>query len=436
LNSKIDQAAKARKLIYALLITLVFEGILRKLAPSALSIIIFFLKDVLSLLGLYFILNTKLSETTQNTARLFKILIILMYPLLLYNLFIDPILIVWGGKLYLLYFVVAILMTIAYPPEYEKRFASLSIFLNILIVPAVLTGFLQLNLPPTHWLNRSVGGASLEGFSSAGQLRISSTFSFTGQYSFFLVFASALFFALFFLNIKKLKTTGYYLLIQIGIVLLILMGGFSTGGRTAVLGIFAILGIGLFFIGLRNPFFAVKKLMLPLLLFLFVFPLIQIWKPEYFAAYTERSSGTKNSGVFARVLEPFSALTNSSMLGNGLGVMTNGSDKVSKYAESIRSTGIWTENDFSTIIWEGGYYLVFVWYGFRLFVISYSYRILRSIKDTNNYSAAAFLLAYIIVQGLIGTLTIQPPIAIYFWICFGALICIQKFGEYDQRKLI
>lgn len=433
MNSTTDQAAKARKLIFVLLITLVFEGILRKLASSALSIVIFFFKDLLCLLGLYFIVNTKLSETAQMTAKLFKIVIILMYPLLLYNLFIDPILIVWGGKLYLLYFVVAILMTIAYPPGYEKRFATLSIFLNILIVSSVLTGFLQLNLPATHWLNKSVGGASLERFSSAGQLRISSTFSFTGQYSFFLVFASALFFSLFFLNIKNKKTTGYYLLIQIGIVLLLLMGGFSTGGRTAVLGIFAILGIGLFFIGLNNPFFALKKLILPVLLFLFVFPIIQIWKPEYFAAYTERSSGTKNDGVFARVLEPFSALTNSSMLGNGLGVMTNGSDKVSGYAASIRSNGFWTENDFSTIIWEGGYYLVLVWYGFRLFVIFYSFKILRSIKDNNYYGAASFVFAYILINGLIGTLTIQPPIAIYFWVCFGALICIQKFDEFDTQ---
>jgi hypothetical protein len=436
LNSSNDQEGKARKLIYALLITLVFEGIIRKLAPSALSIMIFFLKDVLCLLGLYFIVNTKLSETAQITAKVFKIVIILMYPLLLYNLFIDPILIVWGGKLYLLYFVVAILITIAYPPEYGKRFATLSSFLNIIIVAAVSTGFLQLNLPPTHWLNRSVGGESLEHFAAAGQLRISSTFSFTGQYSFFLVFASALFCSLFFLTFNNKKKTGYYLLIQIGIVLLLLMGGFSTGGRTAVLGIFSILGIALLLMGLNNPFFALKKLILPVLLFLFAFPLVQIWKPEYFVAYTERSSGTKNDGVFARVLEPFSGLRNSSMIGNGLGVMTNGSDKVSRYAESIRSTGIWTESDFSTIIWEGGYYLILVWYGFRLFVILYSLKILRSIKDKNNYCAASFLLAYIIVQGLIGTLTLQPPIAIYFWICFGTLICIQKFDEYDQRKLI
>lgn len=433
MNSIINQEAKARKLIYALLVVLVFEGVLRKALPSALGIGIFFLKDVLCVVGLYFFVQTKLSVTSKKAARFFKAVIIFMYPLLLYNLFIDPILVVWGGKLYLLYFVIAILMTIGFPPDYKNRFIVFANILGILIIVSVLTGVLQLNLPATHWLNRSVGGDSLEAFSSAGKLRISSTFSFTTQYSYFLVFACALFIAFFFINIKSKKNSILFLLMQLGILLLLMIGGFNTGGRSAVLGIVSIIVIGFVCIGLNNPFFALKKTIVPVLLFMFVFPLIQIWKPEYFAAYTERSSGNKNDEILGRVIEPFVQLSSSSFLGHGLGVMTNGSDKISSYAASIRNSGFWTETDFSTIVWEGGLYLVVIWYGFRLFVIFTSFRILLSIKDTNFYSAGAFLFAYILVQGLIGTLTIQPPIAIYFWICFGVLICIQKFDEYDSQ---
>lgn len=432
MNSITNQEAKARKLIYAILVVLVFEGVLRKALP-AIGVGIFFLKDLLCVVGLYFFLQTKLSETSKKTATFFKAVIILIYPLLLYNLFIDPILIVWGGKLYLLYFVIAILMTIAFPPDYKNRFVFFSTLFAILIVTTVLTGILQLNLPSTHWLNRSVSGDSLEDFSAAGQLRISSTFSFTAQYSYFLLFACAVFFAFFFINIKNKKSTVLFLLIQAGTLLMLMVGGFSTGGRSAVLGIVTIIVIGFICIGLKNPFFALKKISIPVLLFLFVFPLIKIWKPEYFAAYAERSSGTNNDGILDRVLEPFVQLTSSSFLGHGLGVMTNGSDKISPYAASIRNSGFWTETDFSTIVWEGGLYLTVVWYGFRLFVIFTAFRILLSIKDKDFYSAAAFLFAYILVQGLIGTLTIQPPIAIYFWFCFGALICIQKFDEYDSQ---
>jgi hypothetical protein len=385
------------------------------------------------LIGLHFIVNTKLSATSQNTARVFKAVIILMYPLLLYNLFIDPILIVWGGKLYLLYFVIAILMTIAFPADYKNRFGFFSNLLALLIVTTVLTGFLQLNLPSSHWLNRSVGGDSLERFSAAGQLRISSTFSFTAQYSYFLVFAAAVFLAFFFVNIKNKKSTLLFFLIQAGAFLMLMVGGFSTGGRSAVLGIITVITIGFVCIGLNNPFFALKKTVIPVLLFLFVFPIIKIWKPEYFAAYTERSGGNNNDGILDRVLDPFAQLTSSSFLGHGLGVMTNGSDKISSYAASIRNSGFWTETDFSTIVWEGGIYLVLVWYGFRLFVIFTSIRILFSIKDNHYYSAASFVFAYILVYGLIGTLTIQPVQAIYFWLCFGVLICIQKYDQHDLK---
>jgi hypothetical protein len=435
LNNTDNQTVNARKLIYALLITLVFEGIIRKLAPGALSIGIFFIKDLLCLLGLYFIVNAKLSEASKKTAKVFKGVIILMYPLLLYNLFIDPILIAWGGKLYLLYFVPAILMIMAFPPDYNKRFVHFSFFLNVLIVVTVFTGFVQLQLPPTHWLNKSVGGESLEAFAAAGLLRISSTFSFTGQYSFFLVFASALFFFFFFFNLNNKKISGYHMLVQLIILSLLLVGSFSTGGRTAVLGQLSIIAVACCLIVFNNPFYALKKLILPVFFLAFLFPVIQTWKPEYFAAYTERSNseGGSKEDVLLRVMKPFSALSYSSMLGNGLGVMTNGADKVSVYASSIRSSGTWTETDFNTIVWEGGFYLVLIWYGFRVFVIFYSFKILRLIKDRNYYSAAAFLFAYILVQGLLGTLTIQPPISIYLWICFGALICVQKFDEYDSQ---
>jgi hypothetical protein len=438
LNSSNDQEVKARKLIYASLILLVFEGLLRKLAPGGLSIVIFFLKDLLCLLGLYFIINTQLSATSKKTARVFKSLIILMYPLLLYNLFIDPILIVWGGKLYLLYCVMAILVTMAFPPDYSNKFVFFSILINSLIIIAVLVGLYQLNLPPSHWLNRGVGGESLEAFSAAGQLRISSTFSFAGQYAYFLVFGCSLFFSFFFFHLKNRKISVYYILINLFTLMLLLVGAFSTGGKTAVLGEITIILIGFLLIMFNNPLFAVRKLILPFLFLALLFPVLQTWKPEYFAAYVERSEGKggSNDDILERVFKPFAGLIDGSFFGNGLGVMTNGSDKVSTYAASIRSTGLWTENDFMTIIWEGGLYLALIWYGFRLFIIFYSFRILRSLKDNNYYGAAAFLFAYILVQGLIGTFTLQPPVAIYFWICFGFLICIQNFDEFNQKNII
>jgi hypothetical protein len=428
---------ECRRLLYAIIGTLVLEGIIRKLVPGGLSMVIYFAKDFLCLLGLYYIASSKLTDAPKQIANIIKVLIIFMYPLLCYNLFIDPILFVWGGKLYLLYTVTAILMAMAFPSNSKDKFQIFMGFILLLLILAVFTGLLQLTLPASHWLNRSVEGGSLEAFSAAGMLRVSSTFSFTGQYSFFLTFASAMYFCNFFLisNLKNQILNNRWIMMLIG--LLLFMGCFSTGGKTAVLGLLAILGIGFVFIGVNNPAFAFKRMIVPVLVFLFAFPLIQSLKPEYFVAYTARSNGNggSNDDIIERVLSPFDAIMDSSLFGNGLGVMTNGSEKVSDYASIKFKTG-WTESDFVTIMWEGGLYLVAIWYGFRLFVIFYSFRILFNIKDSNYYSAAAFLVAYIFIIGLTGTLTIQPPIAIYFWICFGALICIQKFDEYNQNNLI
>lgn len=422
---------RSRQLLYIIVATLVFEGILRKIAPGVLSIIIFFLKDFLCVTGLYFIITSKLTSVSKRIVKMVQVLIILLYPLLCYNIFFDPILLFWGGKLYLLYTVLAILMTMAFPSHAIDKFKIFLLFIIALLIPTVLLGLFQLTLPASHWLNSSVSGDSLKAFSAAGQLRISSTFSFTGQYSFFLTFATAIYFCNYFLKSSRKNIRLDHKLSSIILALLLFVGCFSTGGKSAVLGFFGTVVLGYIFVSLKYPAFIFKRLLFPVILVLFILPLIQIWKPEYFAAYIARSNsqGGSKEDIFRRVTEPFSNLNSSSIFGNGLGVMTNGSEKISTYAALIRDGGFWTETDFSTIIWEGGFYLVIVWYGFRLFLIFYSFRILFSIKNKNYLSASSFLFAYILIQGLVGTLTIQPPLAIYFWICFGALLCIQEFDK-------
>lgn len=418
---------RSKQLLYAMVITLVFEGILRKLVPSAISIIIFFVKDILCILGLYIILSNKLTGVPKRILSKIRIIIILMYPLLCYNLFFDPILFIWAAKLYFMYAIMAVLTTIAFPYRDINNFKRFIYFILVISIPTVMVGMLQLKLPPTHWLNRAVGGASLEGFSAGGILRVSSTFSFTGQYSFFLMFAGTIFFSNYFLITNSNSKKSNILLIIIGILLVI--GCFTTGGRTAVFGVFVVFGIGVL-ITLKKSLFVIKKLIVPLLLLMFCLPLIRVLKPEYFAVFEKRSEGKggSNEETLERILEPFTHLKKATFFGNGLGVMTNGVEKLSFYAANIRSS-VWTETDFATIVWEGGFYLVLIWYGFRIYLIFYSIKLLSTIKNKNYFSAAAFLVAYIIVQAIVGTLTLQPPLAIYFWISFGLLNCIQQFDK-------
>ena len=219
--------------------------------------------------------------------------------------------------------------------------------------------------------------------------------------------------------------------------MLLFIGCFSTGGKSAVLGLLVITVVGVFLVALRNSGVLLLKVIIPMFFFLITIPLLQTWKPEIFAAFTERSNkkGGSAEDILERVIDPFSDLSRASVFGNGLGVMTNGSDKISSYAAGIRSGGYWTETDFGTILWEGGLYLMVTWYFFRLFLICYSLKILFSLKTNSYYNAAAFIVPFIIIQGIIGTLTIQPPIAIYFWLCFGALLCIKQFDSHKIKEV-
>lgn len=436
--NKTTQAKKNRKLLYIIVATLVFEGLVRKLLPGFLSIVVFFLKEVFCLVGLYYIYLSTSSGVTKKIIKIFMILVYLIFPLLVYNVLLDPILLIWGAKTYLLYVVVSILMTLAFPEDSKKEFLRFLRFITILIIPTVFVATLQNNLGPSHWLNSSVDGESLESFARDGLLRVSSTFSFTGQFSFFLVFSATTFFVTVFLR-EKMKSSFLHLLLLIFIGILLVIGSFITGGRTAVLGLLLVSVIGFIFVIIKNPSVGLPKLVLISFGFFVIFPIIKEWKPDFFRVYEVRSSDGGNDDIYLRTIEPFTNAysnliekkTYQMILGGGLGVMTNGSEKISSYASRIRSGGYWTETDFSTIVWEGGVYLMLVWYGFRIFIIVHSLKIWYFLKKKNYANAAAFLLAYIIIIGTTGTLSIQPPLAIYFWITFGAMVCLKRFDEYE-----
>jgi hypothetical protein len=124
-----------------------------------------------------------------------------------------------------------------------------------------------------------------------------------------------------------------------------------------------------------------------------------------------------------------------SAFGYGLGTMSNGAEKLSAYARVQRREGYWTETDWLTTLFEGGIYLMFVWYGFRLWVIAYTMTgFMRRIRG-KLVLAAAFCQGFIIVQGIVGTLGIQPPLAIWFWMAVGiSTLFALKCEEEDAEK--
>ena len=440
---------KVKILIYTLVCTLVFEGIIRKILPSAFGLFIFFLKDILCIVSLLLLnkLKVRTNISSFRLLKIWKVLPILFIPLLINTFFKDPILPFFGMKQYLLYLNIAILVPLAFPPNKFKEFRRFIVFVTFLIIPTTLIAVLQNSLPPTHWLNLSVGGDSLEGFAAAGYLRVSSTFSFTGQYSWFLNIMCAL---LIFRICMPVKPQNVFLhkinpYILVGLSVLLMIGAFVTGGRTAVLGCGACLFLGFIFALIKAPERILTKGIMVAFGLVLCLGALRVIKPEFFAAYDQRSSGTEERShseeVEDRVVGDFFGWTTwlfkessiELLFGNGLGVMSNGADKLSSYANSVRMV-LWTETDLSTVVWEGGMYLLFLWYGLRLWVIIVVFRIWRNVKLKAWGISLSFLLAYIIIIGLYGTMSAQPPLAIWWWLCVGVFFAVDNFYKNINKK--
>lgn len=441
---------KSRTLLYILVLTLVFEGIIRKLAPSFIGVVIFFIKDVLCIYALIILLNLRFIGPLAWLNKAWKVVSILFIPLLLYTSFYDLPLGLFAAKQYLLYAVVGLLVPLAFPPQCEDNFKRFCTHFTLLIVPTSLIAILQNSLPASHWLNLSVVGDSLEGFSAVGYLRVSSTFSFTGQYSWFLnaVYAFLLFS---FLNPSaktKHQLSWLRLSISISLCILFLLGAFITGGRTAVLGTGVSLCLGFLLSTWRTPSITLTRGVGIGSILIFCFNILSEIKPEYFAAYSARSSGSDkqshNQEIAERVLGGYTDWldwfwiqdTHAIWLGNGLGVMSNGADKISTYANMIRSDGTWTEIDLATSAWEGGLYLLFVWYSFRLAILWFCFKHWTYIKNKKYVTGSAFLLANVIITGLMSTIGMQPPLAIWWWLSVGSVIAIYQFDKFGITQLV
>jgi len=117
-------------------------------------------------------------------------------------------------------------------------------------------------------------------------------------------------------------------------------------------------------------------------------------------------------------------------LGYGLGVMSNGADKLSRYAFEWRyNPGSWTESDQATTLFEGGWYLIVVWNGFRLWVICYSLAIVRKLRHMEFRILGCFASGFVLVIGITGILAMQPPLSIWWWMAVGLITCLSHFDR-------
>jgi len=424
-----------------LVFSMIFEGITRKLAPSWLGNVIFFFKDLVAVILLLILVTGNPNVTAKRWLRIMGILFVLLGPCILLTAIKDPLLAIFGTKQYMLFPIAAVAMCAAYLPHHLRQFFSLFKWIALSVIMTTLVAVAQNQLPASNWLNLSVGGDDLSRFAAGGYLRVSSTFPFVGQYCDYL---NALCYCLPVYFIFNKAFSGRAASLQTVVLIgLAIAGTFVTGSRTSVIGNAGILcAAGLLLVvcgGLR----AISKVIIPVVCGIVLLGLIESKYPEFFAAYQARVSGTGEVShtieMKKRILSGLLDWTDGtveappSLLGYGLGVMSNGSDKLSNYAAEWRRNGYWTETDQATTFFEGGWYLVLVWYGFRFWVIISSVALVTKLRCLEFQIAACFAWGYILVIGVTGVLAIQPAIAIWWWLAVGLITCLSHFDR-ELRK--
>jgi hypothetical protein len=419
------EIASLRRTLMALVILLTFEGLARKLEPGIIGILIFLLKDLVILgMGFKIFRHQRLNPAINFLSVAYLVVTFFIVPNFLVTISHDPLLAVFGAKEYLTYPIVGLAVFVIFenaPVDRVVRFARLLAFL---MIPAGLVAVLQTELPASSWINLSVDGSSLEAFSSAGHMRVSSTFSFVSQFCCFLNMQMFAVFLALHGGVRRLPPLKK--LMYLAPIPLLVVCSYLTGSRGAVVGNMMVLVIA---VGLACLRFELRKLMgfvwiaAGIAVFVVVF---QFLFPDLMATYTVREKGHAfgvSNEIQGRVFDAFFGWTRHlgevPFFGNGLGLMSNGSQTLSDYSKNFRIASGWTETDFATTLVEGGPYLMLIWYAFRYYIIFQTTRrfLFQTSKDL--FLPAAFCQAYVILVGLTGTLGIQPPIAIWWWMSVG-----------------
>jgi hypothetical protein len=440
--SSISSAQRTiHRLLCLLILSVIFEGIARKAAPKSLGIIIFFSKDVLTLVLLLLCLKKKFNAEASRLLGVMGRIVLLLSPCIVLTAIHDPLLAAFGMKQYALFPTVAIAMCVAYIPNGFRELFSLFRLIAFSVMVTTIVAVAQNRLPATNWLNLTAGGDDMSIFSAGGYLRVSSTFPFVGQYCFYLnalCYCLPAFFA--FQSIVGRRGTTIQIVVLIALAII---GTFVTGSRSSVIGNAAILcAAGLlcfFFVGVK----ALIRVTALAGLGIVLLALMQSQHPELFAAYEARADGTGQESqaieVGNRVEEALlgwtagSPVSPPSLLGYGLGIMSNGSDKLSAYAAGWRiNPGSWTETDQATTLFEGGWYLIILWNGFRLWVIGYSLASMLKLRHMEFRILGCFASGFILVIGITGALAIQPPLSIWWWMAVGLVTCVAHFDQDRQ----
>ncbi len=223
----------------------------------------------------------------------------------------------------------------------------------------IALGFMQFNLPFTHFLNRYESGEEVSGFEGGMMVRVIGTFSYIGGFGGFIFFAGLLVWSLMVENKRAV-----YLIY--GLAFAGLLSGFMNGSRSAVLPYLLFVGIGSLTFGSTSTKI---KIFWVIAIAIFVgsvynigqqFPIME----RAFDAFTGRvSTGSQNGEDSHRTIATFNEVTGFRgeypLFGVGLGATYQGAIASWGKSQEVKEYGFYEEEP-ERILLEGGYFLLFL----------------------------------------------------------------------------
>jgi len=412
--------------VVLLVISLCADGLVRRLTTGDLDLVVFFFKDALCL-ALWLICWPLVAGRPKRWLKVgLWVMMLALLPSLFLSVQHDPWLALYGLKQRLLPLGAALGVFVATSaaPWRVKRFSA------VMVALLAVTGLLavaQTFLPVDHWLNCGPEGVRLPPeHIKAGIPRVSSSFPFFAQYSYFLNFALPVTLS----GLALMPSYRHRFLILV-LAAIGIAGAFAANSRSAVFGPGLIMAASLVVLLIMRRWREAGCVSILLIMLATIPQVLKQAAPQVVAGYefraakAEQRSGGNLQDIKARLLKEFDLANlaspeESEWFGSSLGSQSRGTELFSPRAAAVRKAHGWAETPLSATFLETSWWGLVTGGIMRMAFVGWLLLKLIQIQDLPGYSMSLF--GFVTLVASIGVIDFQFPLACWFWLAVGLLL--------------
>jgi hypothetical protein len=426
-----------KKLFYLSLFLIVTEGIMRKWFFPSLSMQIYILKYLVVLvLWIAFFASNYARHLKKKDYPYYLIgFLFFIFAVLDYFMSYFSIKIWLIGMLSYFGFVIYILVVPIVIDNKKKLDTFITYIINVSIV-AIIVGFIQFYLPPTHPLNSYAAQEETHIALAGGMVRITSIFNYITGNSTFLSLVVPLIF-IYSITEKKIGK-------KIVLIILLMLGvfdTFATGSRLTVFFMFFSVGLVLLFMVFQRKSAHIKRLMVYGILSLIIVSILgvtNLLQLESFFSFFDRVQNINDSS-FGRVLWMLESIVSAGQIagptGFGIGSTTNMALSLGGGILNLFNVhDLFGDQPMGRTIMEIGIVGFLIYIVLLIVILGDLFRKIANIKDSK-LQLTAFVFWTTILQyvAMMNNTIFNWMGSVHFWLVAGLIISISHIDR-DLKK--